>query len=607
VTRGWRVGAALGAGLLAALALRVALVPRERPAAPAAPPALAFHPGDRQALRLTLDSSVRLTQGGRTQDAGQRLAGTLHLRVFEPGVDGARVGLQLANASLTLGDQASAALDLQLGRPFLVTFAADGSPSAFRFSPATGEEAQGLLEETLRTFQAIVPAGVGTTWTTEERHGSGRYRADYRATRDGRILKAKVAYLDDAGKEGGGKEGGGTALRVTVRRAESTFRVEPGVSWVAQAVVTEALDASLGEGITTASTLHGELVRQPLAPPVASLLELDGWPGTWDGFAAALAREPSAPSAKPRVPPDGAAELEALVRELQGADGMRASLLYGLRDLLRRDPKAAARILALLRRPPPDATAAALLNALGMAATPEAQAALWSVADDPGFGRMNRTRALLALGDTGWAIEEGSLALLRSVAARGGPLGDTAVLALGIAGDGLRQLGAARYEEVRADLVHRAGTNAGQDGAVAIYALGNTHDAELSDTVAARLDDASPAVRTAAASTLGTLGGQVDPDLLVARLAVEDDRTVRSAIGTALNALPPPDAAALALVAQAVAREQDPQARLELAKLLGENLAAYPEGRTTLIALSKQDRSSRVRVYASHALWGRHP
>jgi hypothetical protein len=423
-----------------------------------------------------------------------------------------------------------------------------------------------------------------------ETHGSGRYRAAYRLTSDGRIAKSKAAYLD----------GGDGELQVSVRRAEATARIDPGASWIERMVAEEELSASLPGGLSTGSSMRAELVRVPVDAP--SGLEIDDAPASYRELSAALAsRAPAPRETAATAPPRG---LPELVRALQAKDGRSAALLYELRDLLIRDPAAAGRILALLRAGVSDGTAAALINALGMAATEEAQETLRTVMRDRSFGNMNRSRAALALGGAS-EIGNDSLAALRELAGGADGLADTAVLALGMAADTLRKGSSARYDALRSDLVRRAdGARDGNDAAAALLALGNTHDPVVAAAVAGHLDDASPAARAAAAHALGKLG-EVDPELLANRLAVEGDGAVRYAIASSLNALPPPSAAALALVNGAIARERNAEARLELARLLGENLGTYPAARATLVALSKQDPSKQIRVYATHQVWGR--
>lgn len=594
-------GMGVAVGLSAALA--VWLSGRlDAPAAPtrpvAGPPRVVFQPGARQAYRLRVESWLRLSRGwtGAPGTIRQTVAGTLHLRVLEADPEGAHVALQLGGASLSLGGRSSEDLDRQLGAVFLATFAADGAPTRFEFPRAIGREARMLLEEAVRTFQVIVPPGAGASWSVEETHASGRYRASYRAAADGRILKTKLAYLDPEGE-------GGSGVRVTVRRADATIRIDPGSSWLERMVDDEELAVSIGGGAFTTSSLRAELTRVPVE---TAALAIDDAPGSWGELAAALASEGPAPVSR-GWQGEERHTLSEVVRGLDAASGRSVALLYDLRDLLVRNPEAADRVLAHLRAGVQDGTAAALLNALGMAATDEAQAVLRAVIEDPAFGRVNRARAALSLGGA-TEIGDDSVAALRKLAdgGRADGLANTALLSLGMAGDRLRRLGSEHYAEVQADLVRRVDVaRDGSEAAAAILALGNTHDPALAEEAAAHLGDASPAVRSAAAHALAKLGGGADPDALARRLSVETHEAVRSTIAASLNALPPPSAATLALVNEAIRRESNPDARYEMARLLGENLETYREAQATLAALARTDPSRRVRTYAAHAAWGR--
>ena len=594
----------LGSSVAVALSAAVAIwLSRSAPGPGSAltPPRLSFQAGARQAYRLRVASALRFSGGGPgARTIHQELTGTLHLRVLDAGADGARVALQLGGASLSLGGQSSEELDRQLGRLFLATFAADGTVRRFEFPGAIGENTRMALAEAVRTFQVVIPPGAGASWSVEEEHASGRYRAAYRATPDGRILKAKVGYLDRAGAAG---------MRVSVRRADATARIDPRASWIERMVDEEELTVDLGNGLAAASSLDAELARVTLDLAGASPLEIDEAPGSYRELLAALASEEPGPLESSTSPSQAARSLEDMLGELEATGGRSVALRYGLRDLLVRDPVAAARVVALLRAGVADRTAAVLLNALGMASTDEAQAALRTVVEEPGFGRMNRTRAALSLGATP-EITFDSLQALRALAddaaARADGLADTAVLALGIAGDTLRQARSRQYDELRADLARRAdAAGDGGDTATALLALGNTGDPALAEAAAQHLGDDSPLARAAAAHALARLGGGADPDALARRLSVEEHDAVRSTIAASLNALPPPSAATLALVNQAVRRESDPQARYEMARLLGENLGTYPEALATLAALARADPSKRVRTYAAHAAWGR--
>jgi HEAT repeat protein len=587
------------AGAAVALAALAAVLLLRRPAPPPpspGPPPLLFRAGDRLAYRLRIDSALRLPgeaeAGART--VPQVVAGTLHVLVLEAGAGGARLALQLGEATLTLAGQGSPALDAQLRRAFVAEIDPDGAFQRFEFPPAVGAEARRALEETVRTFEAVVPAGAGLRWEAVEQHGSGRYRAAYRYTSDGRILKTKLGYLPPGD--------GGATPGMSVRRAEATIRVEPGASWIARMVGEEELAALLPTGMRFGSTLRAELVRDPALVPLASGLELDAAPSAPGALGPWLARMGPAAAPEPAValPARAPRSFAELLRALDGPR-LSASAMIELRDLLLQDPALAARVLAQLRAGGSDRAAAALLAALGMAATEECQAALRTVLADPGFGRMNRIRAALALGG-GSDLRDESLAALRQAAdgRRSDGLADTALLALGTAGSTLRAGGAAGYGPVRDDLVQRLGrAHAAGDAATALLALGNTRDPALAAAAAARLEDPAPAVRTAAAQALAKLGREADGARLAARLSAEPDAEARTAAARALNALPAPSADTLALAGAALAREPDPEARYELARLVGEHLERYPGGRAALAALARSDPSQRIREYAA--------
>ena len=138
-----------GAGIAVALsALAIWLArPVPSPAPAAGPPRVSFQPGARQAYRLHIESALRFARGATAgpRTIHQTVTGTLHLRVLDPGEDGARVALQLGGATVALNGQTSEELNRDIGRLFLARFAVDGAPTRFEFPAALGEQARTLL------------------------------------------------------------------------------------------------------------------------------------------------------------------------------------------------------------------------------------------------------------------------------------------------------------------------------------------------------------------------------------------------------------------------------------------------------------------------------
>jgi len=564
---------------------------------------LAWTPGARQAYQLRIVSHVRLDTGAGTAAVEQVLTGTLQLRVLSVDRGTVELALQLDPARLELSGRRDGEMDRQLGTLFLATFDASGAPREFRFPRSLPRRVQDLLSEAVRTFQVVIPRGAGPEWQVDEAHATGRYAAAYRRLRDGSLRKTKLAYLETPG------------ISVDVRKAEATIRLDPSASWIAGMVVTEEVVVSLERSPLSRSSMEAEISR--VSPPEGSSLAIDAERRSSAEISAAFAAAPRPPrdeaDAAAPVPRLAGEALRAALRghvarlSQEGRTSVRA--IYELRDFLRAHPEAAALVPGMLGSPGLEsATAAALVNALGMAGTPEAQAALAEVAQDPAMGPVNRSRAIVAMGDVR-DIEDSSLEALWRVARQsrhepGVALPSTAALALGTVGSHLKVSQPARYEALRADLVrHLESARDPGDARAALLALGNTEDEALSGVVETWLEHESPAARAGAAQALGRLGSGGVQDRLATRLASEQAGQVRAAISTSLNRLPPPAPQTLELVTRLVRQEPDAEARFAMVRLLADNLEAFPPARAVLFDLSSQDPSKRIRVYASGRLF----
>ena len=154
----------------------------------------------------------------------------------------------------------------------------------------------------------------------------------------------------------------------------------------------------------------------------------------------------------------------------------------------------------------------------------------------------------------------------------------------------------ARYAALRADLLSGAlGSADTQQRANFVHALGNTGDASLSREIAPLLSDSAPAVRGAAAQSLGTLGTDAAADVLMAQLRQESVATVRGAIAESLVSWSSPTPSAMATIRRDVGAEREERARLAMAQVLGRNLATYPENRATLEALMRTEQNEQIR------------
>ncbi len=160
----------------------------------------------------------------------------------------------------------------------------------------------------------------------------------------------------------------------------------------------------------------------------------------------------------------------------------------------------------------------------------------------------------------------------------------------------LATAGDERYAALRAELLD--GAIAGHDARQRVdfvHALGNTGDASLSPQIVPMLGDAAPAVRAAAAHSLGALGTDPVAEALLARLRQEPVDVVRGAIATALTTWSAPTPTAMTALRATLPGEREESTRLAMVQILGRNLATYPENRAALQSLLRTESSERIR------------
>jgi hypothetical protein len=98
------------------------------------------------------------------------------------------------------------------------------------------------------------------------------------------------------------------------------------------------------------------------------------------------------------------------------------------------------------------------------------------------------------------------------------------------------------------------------------------------------------------------LGTNQVADELMQRLNQERSSVVRGAIAESLVSWTSPSAPAVASIRTAVRAEPDENTRFNMARLLGKNLATFPENRAVLQDLLRTEQSKRIRQQVAEAL-----
>jgi HEAT repeat protein len=240
-----------------------------------------------------------------------------------------------------------------------------------------------------------------------------------------------------------------------------------------------------------------------------------------------------------------------------------------LRDLLVASPALVAAMTDLLATGAlRERTEARLLQALELGATAACQEALAVVATDLRGNDVRRWHCLRALGNVPAPTPATMQLLWSTFASSDGETARVAVLAFGRAAGVLRGRENAGYDDARAQLQRALQLAAAPEAvAVALQAMASTGDAAFAPAIAPHLGDAAPAVRSAAAQALATVGGQAAAAQLIAAFAVERDPTTRRSLARllSLSGVDAPGSAALTSLLQ---QELDERVRGYLAVCL---------------------------------------
>jgi len=522
------------------------------------------------------------------------LQGLLDTLTLEADTEQAQVGMRLSSVQLKINDTMDAETNRALGAPFRVRFAANGMPLAFEFPAEVSLQNRSILENLVRTFQVSLEGG--DSWVTQESNGLGTYEATYRRSGPNSFEKSKRMFNTTAA---------GMVSWSEISSTE-TFSIEPSHDWIAAMEVVESMSSEGQGGPPMMVSNHATLKQQP---DTQAMFTAKLW--DFDAAAATVDDRATMQDAVPDITPEEARkQIRATVPELDAATQGRLALVHRLRDLLRVDASLPALILdALMTQEFSDRTRADLYLALEQAGTDSAQAALANVITDSSWTLKDGMRAIVAMGGIKQPTTE-SISVLWDATQNyaGGDrqrMASSATFALGSIGNNMHKADDPEYTSLRSDLL----SNALGSGDVAtrsnyITALGNTQDTTLANEIIVFLGDVEPAVRRAAALSLGSLGTDQIADQLVSHYNEDDDGYVRSAIAESLQSWTQPTDSAMAMFRQAVHSEADESTRYNIALLLGNNLSKFPENELVLREIMRSEPSKRIRQKVAEALAG---
>ncbi len=600
MTRGNRRLLQWGGALLLLLGLFLLLDrPQEESEAVTADPRpdLQWREGRSQQYDVRVDSTFLMTMPGAASGEAMalHLDGVLEFQTLGVDTAGVLVGMRFSSMEMSIAGSADPEVNRALTTPFRVRFDLNGPPVTFEFPATLPEELREVIRNLVRMFQVTIEQG--DDWLAHESNASGNYEAAYSRLGPSRVSKRKRRYVGPAP---------GSPVPVPEVQSEESISIDRDSDWIAAMRVEETVITRDPGGLLVEVNNRGNLTLRATATAAT--------PGDWR-FAAAAQPDPEArpPGTEPPALSREEAErrLRADVASLEVAVKGRRTLIHRLRDLIRANGELPLVLLEMMRSGQfTDRTRADLYLAFELAGTPEAQAALASVAADASWSAQDGMRAIVALGGVADPTAETLSALWD--AARGGLTGGgrddlpgTAALALGNLGRGLRAAEDRDYTSLRADLLDGASSAASEhQRAVFLYALGNTADPDPSMRldIVPFLDDPAPEVRSAAARTLGRLGTSAVAEDLLRSFEREGNDRVRGSIAEALASWEDPSLPAIQSVRAAIRSEQDETVRYNLAMMLGNSMQAFPENRAVLEELVAVEQSKRIVQHVSELL-----
>lgn len=416
-----------------------------------------------------------------------------------------------------------ARLERNLVGRFWVSYQDDGAATALHFPREMSDDVRNFLELLVTESQLVRPARPAPQWTATERDGAGSYFAAYEQLGPSEIVKKKMRYL--------AVDGAGTAraasVNVQVDDAETRFALDDAGA-VRELFGHERMhiDAKMGApGLAIGIRLHMAGARTGRAPELIGSLEraLDLETGPVITQRASdqelLARRDARLIKDVTLPP----LLESVQRGR--AD---ATIRVTLAALLRQRPAVVPPAVAFVRNAEPT-PAKLVLDALGAAGTPAAQAALCALASDGSMPTSARVDAVGALIQTKRPTGDTVAALVELMDAAEPAVRRQALYVAGAAGGQSHDADPAASAHLETALLARYEKSRGPARVDLLVALGNLATAAVVSPVEQALRDPSAAVRAGAARALRKVKDPVADRLIAEAMTGDRDPSVRAA------------------------------------------------------------------------------
>lgn len=587
---------------------RLAVVAAAVAAATAASAATAPQPQPGDQSRWSLDFRVSLEQSAgspvEVHLTGDWVSTIVAVRTGEYDAQ-----LQIADVQLTgvaaKSTPAAPVGDLQqrLSRPFWATYRADGGLLRIHFFRDVSPSDQNLLQMIATELQLVQPSSARPEWTAQERDGAGEYAALYVMPQPDRIIKRKLKYLYTDGVAGAPAD----VVHVALDESGVTFSLAKyGRVQAVDGTTRTLLELSLDHSgqLATVTEIHLGNLDTGRAP------ELIG------SLAHALPKINTSPIVTHKQDPAEALaqadnrlldgySTDSLLAAAFAKDVADSSLPERLAALFRRRPEAASVAVALLSK---NGTQRRVTNALGVAGSPEAIAALGTLACDPNVAESLRLDAIIGFVQMQHPTPEAMRVLASLMSDTNLSIQSAARMMSGALARAGRSENPAEANAIDATLIglyHNAGDT--RQATEMLRSLGNSVGPAVVPVIEEALHDSRVAVRSAAARALRLAPGSDIDQILATAITSDQDPAVRAdAIFAARFRRPLTVPLADAVMHSATADLVD-YVRSNAVALLRQNPTASASIPDTLALVADHDSSPGIRRQASEALASMNP
>ncbi len=534
--------------------------------------------GTSRAYRLHSSSLIELYAEGGSRQQRVTFDAVLNFRVVAKNTAAATVLMQLADIRFHTGTNS---LDKVLAKlyapPFIVDFATDGTIVSRDFS-GTFDDYKGL-SQMLDMLQCRLENA--STYSSEENVTDGTLTARYE-----RDLNQPVSIVKH-----------GISLRMspsakytkTLLHSETVFHIDR--EWLSGVEAKEVSEIAIGSAKNATSHLSLSVTRDDtLIDRSLAVWKFDGDIDTLrrqfrKKSTASYFKKMEKKLKKERFEKSGT----TIASLLENSDPADPKSLDKLVDFLKLYPQKAAALYDAIRHSG-DKKAAALINVLELAGTPEAQHILTRIVSAEDFGHMNRIRAVIALGGVERPTDESIAFLWNTYTQREDAsqkdLSNTSLLSLGILGPKSGQPSQIE-QKLKDEFVQAAGDN--EKKRVLLLSMQNADAENFEPQIFEALDDNSPNVKDAAVKALhGVDNPKVREHLLKLFTTTEDVKVRRRLVRTLMSI--PPDDRLMQRARKNLFDDPDNLVRKEIILYLFRYRSLYPENISTLERFKKVER-----------------